>query len=129
MKLPRFLTLFAILSTGIAFGSSASATTLRGVVIDALDGETITVKAANGLLTVRLCAITVPKSSQAFADIARNHLGLLTKGKEVSIDYNILARDGGVVGIVTAADGTDVGLQMIRDGAAVYNRMYEADVP
>ena len=129
MKPARILSLFAILSTYLAFGTSASAGILRGVVVDALDGESITVKADKGIITVHLCAISVPQKSGAFAELAHSHLGLLAKGKEVSIDYNILARDGSVVGIVTTADGIDVGMQMIRDGAALYNRMYEADVP
>jgi endonuclease YncB( thermonuclease family) len=47
---------------------------LRGVVVDALDGETITVKVDNRLLAVRLCAISAPKRGQAFAKVAHSHL-------------------------------------------------------
>jgi tetratricopeptide (TPR) repeat protein len=53
---------------------------------------------------------------------------MLTKGKQLSIEYNGLAQDGFLLGIVMA-NGMDVGMQMIRDGAALYDRRYEADVP
>jgi tetratricopeptide (TPR) repeat protein len=71
--------------------------------------------------------VTAPKNGHVLANIARSHLDLLTKGKQVSIDFNILGRDA-IVGIVTV-DGIDVGMQMIRDGAATFDRRYEADLP
>jgi tetratricopeptide (TPR) repeat protein len=107
---------------------SAFATTLRGIGLDALDGETITVKIDNRVITVRMCAVTAPKQGQPLADIARKHLDLLTKGKQVLIDYNILAPDAIIVGMLTV-DGVDGGMQMIRDGAALYNRKFQAEVP
>lgn len=47
----RFLILLLVLSICIFYKSSASATTLRGVAVDALDGETINVKVDNRLVT------------------------------------------------------------------------------
>lgn len=128
MKLRRFLMPLLVLSTCIVYHISASALTLRGEAVEALDGETINVKVDNRVVTVRLCAVTAPRKGQTLADVARSHLELLTKGKQVSIDYSSLSRDGIIVGIVTVA-GMDVGMQMIRDGAALYNRTLQSDVP
>lgn len=128
LKPSSVLIFLAVLFFAVVPTSSASATTLRGVAVEALDGETINVKVDNRIVTVRLCAVSAPRKGQTLADVARSHLDLLTKGKQVSIDYNSLARGGIIVGIVTV-DGMDAGMQMIRDGAALYNRKYEADVP
>jgi tetratricopeptide (TPR) repeat protein len=128
LKPSSLLILLAVLLFSAIRTTFASGTSLRGIGVDALDGETINVKVDNRVITVRLCAVTAPKKGQVLADVARNHLDLLTKGKQVLIDYNILGRDAIIVGIVTV-DGMDVGMQMIRDGAALYNRRYQADVP
>jgi len=128
VKLRPFLIPFLFLSICVPYNVSASVLSLRGVAIEALDGETINVRVDNRIVTVRLCAITAPAKGQILADVARSHLDLLTKGKQVSIDYNSFPRDGIIVGIVTV-EAMDVGMQMIRDGAALYNRKYEADVP
>jgi tetratricopeptide (TPR) repeat protein len=128
VKLLRFLILLLVLSICPVYETSALATTMHGVAVDALDGETINVNVANLIVKVGLCAVTAPRKGQNLAEVSRSHLALLTKGKQVSIDYNILARDGIIVGIVTVG-GMDVGMQMIRDGAALYNRKSQADVP
>jgi tetratricopeptide (TPR) repeat protein len=128
VKLLRFLILLLVLSICPVYKTSALATTMRGVAVDALNGETINVNVDNLIVKVGLCAVTAPRKGQNLAEVARSHLALLTKGKQVSIDYNILARDGIIVGVVTVG-GMDVGMQMIRDGAALYNRKYQADLP
>lgn len=128
VKLRRFLILLFVLSICIFHQTSALAITLRGVAVDAVDGETINVKVDNRIVTVRLSAVTAPGKGQTLADVVRSHLAFLTKEKQVSIDYNRLANDGAIVGIVTV-DGMDVGMQMIRDGAALYDRKYQTDVP
>lgn len=128
MKLRDFLIPLIVLFICFINNAAASATTLHGVGLDARDGQTINVKIDNRTVTVSLCAVRAPRSGQSLADIARSHLEILTKGKQISIEYNGLAQDGMLVGIVTA-DGVDVGMQMIRDGAALYDRKYQDDVP
>ena len=128
MKLRHFQILLLVLSSCFVYRTSAVAMTLRGMAVDAVDGETINVKVDNRIVTVRLAAVTAPGKGQTLADVVRSHLELLTKEKQVSIDYSILPQAGTIVGIVTV-DGTDIGMQMIRDGAALYNRKYQIDVP
>src|SRR5262249_34247797 len=128
MKLPASLTPLVVLLIGFVCNASPWAATLHGFGVDARDGQTINVKVDNRTLNVRLCAIRAPKKGQTLADVARSHLETLTKGKQVSIEYNGLAQDGVLVGIVMV-DGIDIGMQMIRDGAALYDRRYQADIP
>ena len=128
MKVVHILLLILLLAVRVVSSSASSNTVLRGLVVDAVDGETITLDVDRRLVKIRLCAVTAPKNNHSFAPIARSHLSLLSKGKQAQVEYNGLDRDGIIIGVVTI-DQMDVGLQMIRDGAALYNRAYEGDVP
>jgi len=128
MKAHRFLGLLCIGLFCLISFRPASAATLVGSVVDVIDGDTFTVNVSNRPIKVRLCALTVPKKTQPFAEPARLHLALLLKGKQVSIEYKGLDRDGTIIGIVMVND-LDVGMQMIRDGAALFNRESEKDLP
>ena len=110
--LPAFLLLF--LSTSVA------ASTLFGRVIEVNDGDVITVFNLNRPVRVKLLAVDAPEAGQAFGDVARNHLSELVHDKSVLVEYWGIAGDGSLVGRVML-DKTDVGAQMIRDGAAWFD--------
>lgn len=121
--LPAFLLLF--LST------SVEASTLFGRVIEVNDGDVITVFNLNRPVRVKLLAVDAPEAGQAFGDVARNHLSELVHDKSVLVEYWGIAGDGSLVGRVML-DKTDVGAQMIRDGAAWFDagnqgRLSDAD--
>jgi tetratricopeptide (TPR) repeat protein len=120
----RFLTLAIFCPLCLIPFNAVSASVLRGSVVEILDAGTITVKVDNRVIKVSLCTVTPPAKDSALAEIARLHLASLIKGNEVAIDVKGLEQDGRVAGIVKLAE-TDLGMQLVRDGAAAYNRTYE----
>ncbi|HEY8186705.1 MAG TPA: tetratricopeptide repeat protein [Pyrinomonadaceae bacterium] len=104
--------------------NSVAAAVLRGSVVEVLDGGTITVNVDSRPIKVRLCTVKPPPKGDALAEIVASHLATLIKWKQVAIEYSGLDQDGSIAGIVTLNDA-DVGMQMVRDGAAMYNRAYE----
>ena len=100
--------------------SSVEAATLFGRVIEVNDGDVITVFNLNRPVRIKLLAIDAPEASQAFGDVAKQHLSDLVYDKSVVVEYWGIAADGSLVGRVTL-NNTDVGAQMIRDGAAWFD--------
>src|SRR6185437_9754551 len=99
---------------------NAEAATLFGRVIEINDGDVITVFNLNRPVRIKLIAVDAPEGEQAFGDVAKKHLGELVYDKSVVVEYWGIAADGSLVGRVTL-NGTDVGVQMIRDGAAWFD--------
>ena len=102
------------------FSSSAEAATLFGRVIEVNDGDVITVFNLNRPVRVKLMGVDAPEANQAFGDVAKKHLSELVFDKSVLVEYWGIAADGSLVGRVTL-DKTDIGAQMIRDGAAWFD--------
>ena len=67
--------------------------------------------------------MAAPEKNQSYAGVAQQHLSDLVLNKYVVVRYSSL-RDGYVVGQVLSGD-MDVGAQMIRDGAAWYDKLDE----
>jgi len=114
---PRYL-LLAFLITFLS--TSVEAATLFGRVIEVNDGDVITVFNLNRPVRIKLVAVDAPEVNQAFGDIARKHLSDLVYDKSVVVEYWGIAADGSLVGRVML-DKTDVGAQMLRDGAAWFD--------
>ena len=104
----------------LLLATSAEASTLSGRVIEVNDGDVITVFNLNRPVRIKLLAVDAPEAGQAFGDVARNHLSALVHDKSVLVEYWGIAADGSLVGRVTL-DKTDIGAQMIRDGAAWFD--------
>ena len=100
--------------------TSVEASTLSGRVIEVNDGDVITVFNLNRPVRIKLLAVDAPEAGQAFGDVARNHLSALVHDKSVLVEYWGIAADGSLVGRVML-DKTDIGAQMIRDGAAWFD--------
>ena len=125
MKRCFVLGLLLFLSTNV------EASTLFGRVLEVNDGDVITVFNLNRPVRIKLLAIDAPEAGQAFGDLARHHLSELVHDKSVVVEYWGIAADGSLVGRVML-DKTDVGAQMIRDGAAWFDannqgRLSDAD--
>lgn len=114
---PRYFLLvflFTLLSTTV------EASTLFGRVIEVNDGDVITVFNLNRPVRIKLLAVDAPEAGQTFGDLAKKHLSDLVYDKSVLVEYWGIAADGSLVGRVML-EKTDVGAQMIRDGAAWFD--------
>jgi endonuclease YncB( thermonuclease family) len=109
----------------VFLSANAEAATLFGRVIEVNDGDVITVFNLNRPVRIRLMAIDAPEASQPFGDVARKHLSDLVYDKNVLVEYWGIAADGSLVGRVTL-NSVDVGVQMIRDGAAWFDASNQA---
>lgn len=109
-----------VLGLLLFLSTSVEASTLFGRVIEVNDGDVITVFNLNRPVRIKLLAVDAPEAGQAFGDVARNHLSALVHDKSVLVEYWGIAADGSLVGRVML-DKTDIGAQMIRDGAAWFD--------
>ncbi len=104
----------------LCFAAPANAVVLRGVVSEVTDGESMVIISNRQKLTVVLKGVDAPELAQAFGDVARQHLASLILNKPVEVDFSELTA-GHVVGKVIC-NQVDIGLQLIRDGVAWYDR-------
>lgn len=106
----------------------ADAKTLLASVVEVQDGRTIIVENIGRRIKVILKGADAPELDQPMGDVARQHLSQLILGKQVSVELTGMdSRSRYFIAKVFSA-GTDVSLQMIRDGAAWYDRQYEKDM-
>lgn len=115
MTFPRILVPLFLL----CFAAPANALVLRGVASEVPTGNSIVIMSNGQRLTIVLTGVDAPELKQEFGDIARQHLATLVLGKKVDVEFSELTV-GHVVGKVTC-DQVDIGLQVIRDGAAWYD--------
>lgn len=116
MKLTRLLPLLCI----FCFATPAAGSSLRAVVSQVLDGQTIIVNVGpNRSLTVVMVGVDAPELKQEFGDVAQKHLESLILNKGIEVEFTQL-RTSSVVGKLYC-NGVDVGLQIVRDGVAWYD--------
>lgn len=104
--------------------SSAYAADIRGKVIEAAGGNVLTVRDGSRLVKVRLVTIVPPKPGHPLAEVVRKHLSDLTLDKLVTVTPIGPAQDDGSIPGLVSYEGHDVGVQMVRDGAASYDSSY-----
>ena len=122
MKITRIvLPLFVLV-----MASPASAIVLRAKVAEVRDGKSLVVVNGSRSLTVILVAVDTPDLLQEYGDVAREHLASLVLGKEVQVEFTQL-QSTNVVGKV-AYNNADIGLQIIRDGVAWYDKNNDQDL-
>ncbi len=120
-------TLALFLLTFVCGGVSAGASVLYGRVIEVHDGRTVTVENTGRRIKVALKAADSPETDQPYGDVARQHLASLVFNRQVSIEYTGLGPEAVLIGRVFC-DDRDIGLQMIRDGVAWFDRSYETNL-
>lgn len=113
-------TLLIALSLLLVSFVSANAVVLRGVVIEVPDGQSVVVFSGGRKFTVVLKGVDAPELAQDFGDASRQHLAYLVLDKTVEIDFSQLHGDH-VIGKVIC-NQLDMGLQVIRDGAAWHDK-------
>ncbi|HYG82763.1 MAG TPA: thermonuclease family protein [Pyrinomonadaceae bacterium] len=121
----RTLALFVL--TFVCGVVPASASVLYGRVVEVHDGRTVTVENTGRLIKVALKGTDAPEKDQPYGDAARQHLASLVLNRQVSIEYTGLGPDAVLIGRILC-DDRDVGLQMIRDGVAWFDRSYETNL-
>lgn len=97
---------------------------ISGKVTRVSDGDTIWVSDSLGRHKIRLNRIDAPESNQEFGKESTAHLKLLIAGKTVRVEYESTDQYGRVLGIVFL-DGTDINLQMVRDGCAWHYKHFD----
>ncbi|HLL77530.1 MAG TPA: thioredoxin domain-containing protein [Pyrinomonadaceae bacterium] len=110
LLLPAVLLLLSTAPAGASF--------LRALVAEVPDGVTLVVVNSNRKLTVVLKGVQPPRDERE-AEQARRHLAALALGREVTVEYTGL-RGGHIYGRALCG-GMDLGLQLVRDGAARYD--------
>ena len=119
---------FAILALTIFFSAlSIKANSIEGRVVEIHDGKTMTVENTGRQIKVALKLAAPPETDQPFADLARVHLSGLVLNRQVTVEYTGLGVGALLMGRVFC-DGRDIGLQMIRDGVAWFDRSYESEL-
>src|SRR5215212_2461570 len=113
-----FIVVLAIAASG--FLSEVQASSLFGRVIEVNSGDVITVSNLNRPVRIKLLGVDAPEMGQTFGDVAKKHLSALVYDKSVVVEYSGISADGSVAGRVLL-NGTDIGAQMIRDGAAWFD--------
>src|SRR6185436_16252528 len=98
----------------------ANALVLRGVVSEVRDGRSIVVMSGGRKLIVMLKGVDAPELKQEFGEVSREYLASLILHKSVDVDFSQFASDH-VVGKVFC-NQLDIGLQVIRDGAAWFDK-------
>ncbi|MGI9068041.1 MAG: thioredoxin domain-containing protein [Pyrinomonadaceae bacterium] len=123
MKITRILIpLFLLFST-----AQVNALVLKGVVSEVRDGQSIVIVTGGRKLVVVLKGVAAPELKQEFGDVAKQYLASLVLDKAVEVDFSQL-ETGYVVGKVFC-NQLDIGLQVIRDGAAWYDKTSGYSLP
>lgn len=100
---------------------------LRALVTQVPDGKTVVVTVGtNRRLTVVLAGLDAPELRQEYGEVAQQHLAHLILNKEVEVDFTQMDMSN-VVGKVYC-NRIDVGLQVIRDGVAWYDKSSDHDL-
>lgn len=97
-------------------------------VVSVTDGDTLRVKAEQGLVAIRLAGIDAPERKQAFGRRSREHLRQLAMGEAVLVAPRKRDRYGRWVAQVFVG-GTDVGLAQVRGGWAWHYTAYAREQP
>jgi endonuclease YncB( thermonuclease family) len=88
-------------------------------VVGVKDGDTVVLlTAAKEEITVRLSEIDAPERKQAFGTVSRTFLSDLIFGKEVKLEKLGTDRYGRTLGFIYLRNGTNVNLEMVKNGMA-----------
>jgi len=95
-------------------------------VIGISDGDTFTgLNRDNLQLKFRIHGIDAPEKKQAYGTKAREHLGSLMFGQNVTVDVNDRDSWGRYIARVATEDGRDVGNEMLQAGLAWHYKHYD----
>jgi endonuclease YncB( thermonuclease family) len=110
-----------------AAARDGAALVLPGRVVGVIDGDTLDVRLASGVLRVRLHGIDAPERGQPWGDAARRALSSLAFGRDVELEPIEQDRYDRQVARVWL-DGRELNVELLRSGHAWVYRRY-ADNP
>jgi endonuclease YncB( thermonuclease family) len=124
----RFASLVATLTLALASPLAAFGADITGKVVRVIDGDTFVLLVENTDGTkhqqrIRITSIDCPEETQAYYQVAKDHLGQLIHEHVVKIETKNTDIHGRTVAKVVL-DGKDVGLEQVRAGLAWYARAY-----
>jgi len=105
-----------LLSLALFAGSAFCQQTLKGKVVDVIDGKTVVIEISTGKLIGVLEFLEVPEPEQPLSRAVREHLKELVLGKNV--DFLAMGIEPGKTFGQLFLNGVDIGQQLVRDGAA-----------
>lgn len=119
---------FIVLFAALLFSTLAlPAPVLTGKVIHVTDGDTLKILVDHQRIKIRLAEIDAPELHQAFGKKAKQALGNLVYGKDVSVEQVDIDRYGRIVGKVYI-DKLYVNAEMVKIGYAWFYRKYGKDL-
>ena len=86
-------------------------------VIAVLDGDTVLVRRASGLVKIRLAEIDAPEKAQIFGEASKQSLSGMVLGKQVKVVSQAVDQYGRLVAHLSV-DGLEVNAEQIRRGMA-----------
>lgn len=95
-------------------------------VIAVLDGDTVLVKRAKGLVKIRMVGIDAPEKAQTFGETSKHSLSDMVMGKQVTIKSQAIDQYGRMVASINV-NGLDVNAEQIRRGMAWENSNFHSD--
>lgn len=98
-------------------GGLAQAAEFTARVIAVLDGDTVLIKRANGLVKIRMAEIDAPEKAQTFGETSKRSLSGMVLGKQVDVVSQAIDQYGRMVAHLSV-DGLDVNAEQIRRGMA-----------
>ena len=118
----RTLILFLLLLVNAAAYSQE----FTAKVIAVLDGDTVLVKRAKGLVKIRLVGIDAPEKAQTFGESSKRSLSDMVMGKQVNIKSQAIDKYGRMVASINV-NGLDVNAEQLRRGMAWENSNFHSD--
>jgi len=114
-----------LLGLALACGS-ASAQSLRGTVVAVQDGDSLTLRADQASLSIRLAEIDAPERDQPWASDAKQALSEKVLGAQVTLEVIDTDSYGRLVARVRRGD-RDINRELVREGHAWVYRQYLRD--
>ncbi|MFL6210551.1 MAG: tetratricopeptide repeat protein [Pyrinomonadaceae bacterium] len=125
MSTPRLIVLVTVL-TFFCLSPCANAAGIQGVVVAVVDSEIISLSTGRpSPIRVRLRGVSGPRNDAPMNEVALHHLADLLMDKRVTVEPTGIDQAGNIIGMVFDRE-RDIGMQMIRDGAARYDRSLDA---
>jgi endonuclease YncB( thermonuclease family) len=100
---------------------------LQAMVVEVKNGNTLVAVNQGRKITVILEAVDAPQKGHPFDAIATKHLSDFVMGKLVAVEYSAIGNQSTLIGKVFV-DSLDIGQQMIRDGAARFDKRRERNL-
>lgn len=101
---------------------------VTGTVVRVLDGDSLSVRAGNADMEVRLADVDAPEKGQPYADQARRSLSGLLQRRAVTLEVlDVDQYQRKVARVRRVSDGLDINAEVVRRGNAWVYRRYLRD--